>query len=60
MDSKELKLANLVFLAAGLTIAAHGMSGEVRLPHLDWTMVSAALACPYMQPPDCTTAIPGL
>jgi hypothetical protein len=60
MDSKELTLANLVFLAAGLMVAAHGMSGKTRLPRLDWVKVSAALACPSMQPPDCITPLPGL
>jgi hypothetical protein len=60
MDSGELKLANVVFLAGALMIAAHGMSWKVRLPHLEWSTVSKVLACPYMQPPDCVAPLPGL
>ncbi|MDB5408135.1 MAG: hypothetical protein JWL84_3047 [Rhodospirillales bacterium] len=60
MDSQQLKLANLVFLAMALMIAAHGMSGTVKLPYLQWETVSQVLACPYMVPPDCIVPLPGL
>jgi hypothetical protein len=60
MDSGQLKLANIVFLAGALMIAAHGMSWKVRLPPLDWSAVSKVLACPYMEAPDCVTPLPGL
>jgi hypothetical protein len=60
MNSTELKLANLVFLAAALMFAAHGVSAKMRLPAVQWSTVSEVLACPYMQPPECTTPLPGL
>jgi hypothetical protein len=60
MDSRELKLANLVFLAAALMIGAHGMGGKVRLLHFSWSAAAEFLACSYTQPPDCVVLLPGL
>jgi hypothetical protein len=60
MDSPELKLANLVFLATALMFAAHGVHARMRLPTVRWSTVSEVLSCPYMQPPECTTPLPGL
>ncbi len=60
MDSPELKLANLVFLGTALLFAAHGVSIKVRLPAVQWSIVSEVLSCPYMQPPECVTPLPGL
>jgi hypothetical protein len=60
MDSPELKLANLVLLATALMFAAHGVHAKIRLPAVQWSTVSEVLSCPYMEPPECTTPLPGL